>query len=83
MSTVFGVLAIVCSIAYIIGWIFCLIAAFQDEVMRGIFCLICGIYALYYAVCEYNADNKNLVLLLMFGGTVGSILFRALAMTMR
>ena len=43
-----------------------LIAAFQDEVWKGIVSLLCGIYWLYFILVEFQHEKKGLILLGIF-----------------
>jgi len=61
-----GLLLLAASVAAII----ILIAAFQDEVWKGIVGLICGFYLLYWAFAEYQAPNKWLWIGLWLGGVI-------------
>ncbi|MEP6755531.1 MAG: hypothetical protein ABJA67_08530 [Chthonomonadales bacterium] len=38
--------------------IFILIDAFKNEVWKGILCIVCGFYALYYALVEFEHEYK-------------------------
>lgn len=61
-----GLLSLAASVAAII----ILIAAFQDEVWKGIVGLICGFYLIYWAIAEYQAPNKWLWIGLWVGGAI-------------
>jgi RsiW-degrading membrane proteinase PrsW (M82 family) len=71
MHLLFLILAGAAAIVAVVCWFIILIDAFQDEVWKGIVCLFCGLYMLYYGVIEYESDNKWLVVIMAFGG--GSI----------
>ena len=68
MHALFQLLAAAFGIASLVGWVILLIDAFQDAIWKGIASLLCGFYMLYYALFEYESDNKILILLLTFGG---------------
>jgi hypothetical protein len=46
-----------------------LIDAFQDALWKGLVCLLCGLYFLYYAIFEVEHENKLLLVLLSLGGS--------------
>ena len=53
-----------------------LIAAFQDEIWKGIVCLLCGFYALYYMLVEFDHEHKwRIVLCNLFGGVIAAVFF--------
>ena len=55
-----GLASFICSIII-------LIAAFQDEVWKGILGFFCGFYLLYYMFAEFQHEKKGLIV----GGAVG------------
>jgi hypothetical protein len=55
-----------------------LIDAFKAGIWKGIGGLICGLYLLYYAVTEYQADNKWLII----GGWIGGAILGNVAFAM-
>lgn len=58
--------------------IFILIAAFRDEIWKGVVGLVCGLYLLYYGIVEFDAPNKWLIVAgAFFGGAIGSALIHA------
>ncbi len=58
------------SLAATVAAIIILIAAFQDEVWKGIVGLLCGFYLIYWAIAEYQAPNKWLWIGLWLGGGI-------------
>ncbi len=62
------ILAVVFLLAGLIGWILILIEAFKDEIWKGILGLLCGLYFLYYALFDFEHDDKWLIVLLALGG---------------
>jgi hypothetical protein len=54
MATLFNILSILCSLAALVSGIFILIAAFKDEVWKGLLCILCQIYLLYYVITEWD-----------------------------
>jgi hypothetical protein len=57
------------AIAGLVCWIIILIEAFKDEIWKGIVGLLCGLYLLFYALFEFEHENKWLVVLVAFGGS--------------
>ena len=58
----FGIAGLVC-------WIIILVEAFKDEIWKGIVGLLCGLYLLFYALFEFEHENKWLIVLVAFGGS--------------
>jgi hypothetical protein len=54
----------------IVGGVWFLIIAFQDDVMSGILCLICGIYSLYYLVTHFEEEKQPFFLQLVGMGII-------------
>lgn len=61
LSAGFGIMSLVASI-------YILVEAFRDEIWKGILCILCGFYFLWYAIFDFDADNKWLWVLLSLGG---------------
>ena len=59
MLTLLSIVDVLVGIVAFVAWIFVLIAAFKDEVWKGLLCLFCGIYALYYAATEGDVIELN------------------------
>jgi len=57
-------------IAAFVGAIMILIDAFKNEVWKGILGFFCFFYLLYYAIVEYQAQNKWLIVALWLGGGI-------------
>ena len=55
-------------IAGLVGWIIILIDMFRDEIWKGILGLLCGLYMLWYAIFEFEHENKWIIILLAVGG---------------
>ena len=73
-----GVLGYLFILAGFVCQIIILIDAFKNEVWKGLVGFFCGLYLLYYAIAEYQAENKWLIVGLWLGGTiVGSGLMMA------
>lgn len=50
-------------------WLCILIDAFRNEIWKGVLGLLCGLYLLYYALFEFQHEQKlAIVLLALFGG---------------
>ena len=67
-----GLVSTICSILI-------LIAAFQDEVWKGLLCFFCGFYWLYYALLEFQHPKKGLILLGVFAPGLIAVLLSAAA----
>lgn len=55
--------------ASIYAWVIIMIEAFRDAVWKGVLFLVCGLYALYYAIFDFEHDNKAILLILSLGGS--------------
>jgi hypothetical protein len=65
--------AALAGIGSLICWVIILVAAFRDEVWKGFVCLLCGFYFLYYALAEYDEDNKwTLISIMLLCWVVGA-----------
>ena len=61
---------------FILGGAICsiiiLIAAFQDELWKGVVGLLCGLYLLYFGIVEFQSPNKWLIVAgSVLGGAIG------------
>jgi hypothetical protein len=64
--------AIVLGIGSVVCWVIIFIDMFQNAVWKGIVGLLCGLYALYYAVFEFDHNEKLIVVIVaIFGGGLG------------
>lgn len=75
-----AVILILLAIACIGAGLFCsvkiLIDAFQDELWKGVVCLLCGLYFLYYSLFEYEDENKWVIVLTsLAASSVGGAIF--------
>lgn len=70
MDSIKLILALLFGIAGLVGTIIILIDMFQDEIWKGILGLLCGLYLLYYAIFDFEHENKWLIVLLAIGGNV-------------
>lgn len=62
MSTVLAILGLVCSLASLVCSIIILIDAFKTEVIKGVLCLCIPFYILYYAITQFENENKGLII---------------------
>ncbi len=77
METFKTIAAIVLGIGSIVCWVIIFIEMFRDAVWKGIVGLLCGLYALYYAVFEFDHEEKLLIVIVaVFGGGIGGVLSR-------
>ena len=65
------ILGIIGAIVCVICWLIILIDAFQNEIWKGVVGLLCSLYLLYYAIVEFDHQNKWLIVL---GYLVGAVL---------
>lgn len=79
MSLLFVLLAIGFAIAALGASIVILIDMFQDAWWKALLALFCGLYFLYYAIFEFEHDNKWMLVLLWLGGGTIAGGFLALA----
>jgi len=67
------------AIAWLIALIFFLIDAFQKEWWKGLLCLLCWPYQVYYMFAEFEHPNKpQLLVAYWLGGIVGGVLGKGL-----
>ena len=53
-----------------------LIGAFKDEVWKGLLGLFCGVYLIYYALFEFDSEDRGRILLgALIPGLIGGALF--------
>ena len=75
LEMIIGLLQLISAVCSII----ILIAAFQDEVWKGLLCLFsCGLYWLYYTLLEFQHEKKGLILVGVLAPTFLSLLIYAL-----
>jgi uncharacterized membrane protein len=72
LMVLFGLISLICSIIV-------LIAAFQDEVWKGILSFVCGFYGLYYMVAEFQHEKKALIIIGSIGGGVIASILQTMA----
>ena len=73
------ILSVLCYLVAALAYLFVTWEAFQDETWKGVACLFCGIYALYYAAREWDHEYQWPVLLAMIVCGVGGRLIPMLA----
>lgn len=61
--------ALAFAIAAVVCWFIILIDAFRDSILKGLFGLICGLYLLYYAIFDFEHENKLAIVIIAFGGS--------------
>ena len=83
MGALLGILAVLSFGVAAVCSIIIMIDAFKNEVWKGLLYFFCGLYALYYALVEYDSEKKVLVLVGLFGGGIlgYALLFGAGAMS--
>jgi hypothetical protein len=55
------------------GFLACLVIlvhAFKDEIWKGLLCLFCGPYWLYYSIFDFEHEKKWPIVLLALLGTI-------------
>lgn len=71
------------AIALLVGlvcWVIILVEAFKDAVWKGLLFFLCGLYALYYGIFEYESDRKWETVIMAFGGTaIGTGILRLIS----
>lgn len=73
----FTLLGGICSIASLVCWIILLIAAFKDEIWKGVVGLLCGLYLLYWGIVEFDHPNKwPIVIIYAVGSFVAGVLYQ-------
>ena len=72
---VFAFLGGLCYLVSLVCTWIVIINAFTNEVWKGLACWLCGLYWIYYALTEFDSDNKTTVLAgAIGGGIVGYLL---------
>ncbi|AIE85230.1 hypothetical protein [Fimbriimonas ginsengisoli] len=71
MHAVFLILGVIAIVLSIVCSIIVLIEAFKDSILKGVLCFVCGCYFLYYALFDFEHENKWLIVIGSLGG--GSI----------
>lgn len=73
MSIIYTLLGVLFSLAGLVCWIGILVDAFKDSIWKGFLGLLCGLYLIYYALVDFEHDNKLLIVIVaFFGSTIGA-----------
>ncbi len=75
----FALLIAACRLVALGCSIVVLIEMFRDEWWKGLVGLIFPLYFLYYSFVEFEHDLKGLVLLGVYGGSIGSIVLAVMS----
>ncbi len=65
-----GILGALFLVAAIVCHLIILIDAFKNEIWKGILGLFCPFYLLYYAIVEFQASNKWLIVGIWIGAAI-------------
>lgn len=68
----------ICYLGGLVCSIIILIDAFKNAIWKGIVSLLCGLYMLYFALVEFQHDNKWLII----AGSIGLSILGGIFMTM-
>jgi hypothetical protein len=79
LNALFMILGVLAGLIGLGCYIVILIAAFRDELWKGLLSIFCGLYGLYYALAEFDHENKLLIILGAVGGNVLSYVFYMMA----
>ncbi len=71
MKIIFLLLGCLIGLAGLGCYIYVIVEAFKEAIWKGFLTLLCGLYWLYYALFEFEDDNKwPLVLGALFGNAI-------------
>ena len=77
MHFIFSLIALVAAIASFVCWLIILVDAFKDSVIKGLLGLLYTLYLLWYAIFDFEHDNKwQIVILGIFGGGIAAAIAR-------
>ena len=68
MNILLTILAVAVGIASLWCTILIFIDMFKDEIWKGLVGLLCVLYLLYYALFEFDHENKWIIVLVSLGG---------------
>lgn len=69
LAAIVGVVSFVC-------WLVVVVDAFKNSILKGILCLLCGLYYLWYAFVDFKHESKWVIVLLsIFGGGLAGWLY--------
>jgi uncharacterized membrane protein HdeD (DUF308 family) len=78
MAPLLLILGGVCILASLVASLWMIVEAFKTEIWKGSLCLLCGLYALYFALVELEHDYKwGLLAASLGGGILGRFLIFA------
>ncbi len=85
MSLLFTGLCLISALVSFGAFVVILIAAFRDEIWKGLLCIICQIYAVYFAFTNYDLlyVNNIPILWVWLGASCVSMIFRYLATSIK
>lgn len=74
MDILFKILGVVFGIAGLWAWVVIMMDSFEDEIWKGVLCLMVPIYCLYYGAVEFDHDKKWVVFLTyLLAGPLGIV----------
>ena len=77
MNVLLELVAAITGLVSLICWIIILVDAFKDAVWKGLLFFLCGLYGLYYALFEFEHENKwAIVLVGLFGGAMSAAILQ-------
>lgn len=75
MGTLFTILAFAFFVLAFVCWVIIVIDAFQNEIWKGVVYILCGFYALYYALVEFDHEKKWLIVAGVILGNIAGYVF--------
>jgi len=60
--------AILCALGGLIAWVIILIDAFNDAWWKAVAFFLCGFYAFFYSIFEFDHDRKWEIVILAWAG---------------
>lgn len=77
MRILFTLLGIAASVGGIVCAVIILIDAFRNAVWKGLACIICGCYGLYFMFVEFEHKDKWLIVIgALISGSVAGAMYR-------
>lgn len=70
MATLYLILALLALLAGAICYIWIVVEAFRDEPWKGFLGFLCGFYLLYFALAEWDHDQKWPIIMGAFFGNI-------------
>ncbi len=68
MSVIFYILGALAALGGLGCSIFIIVEAFRDEIWKGVLCLVCGLYWLYWVFADFDHEWKWPIVLGAIGG---------------